>query len=230
MDKMRLIDANALGIGKAKREAFDNPAYADGWNSAIAIIEQAPTVDAVEVVHGQRLYNAHEVAEILAEAFGDPCACNFNGIDEWLPHKCELLDVCPYPCGVACWNSLPQGLRNAAGRLKDVQIENRPALDIIRRFNFDNVLIYADPPYLLDTRGGKQYRHEMTEQDHLDLLAALLQHKGPVILSGYPSEMYDRELKSWNRIERKSYNQNADPRTEVLWFNFAVGQISMEGI
>lgn len=46
----RLIDANALGIGKAKREAFDNPAYADGWNSAIAIIENAPTVDAVEVV------------------------------------------------------------------------------------------------------------------------------------------------------------------------------------
>ena len=46
----RLIDANALGIGKAKREAFDNPAYADGWNSAISIIEQAPTVEAVEVV------------------------------------------------------------------------------------------------------------------------------------------------------------------------------------
>ena len=43
----RLIDANSLGIGKAKREAFNNPAYADGWNSAIAIIEQAPTVDAI---------------------------------------------------------------------------------------------------------------------------------------------------------------------------------------
>ena len=49
----RLIDANALGIGKAKREVFDNPAYADGWNSAIAIIENAPTIDAVEVVHGR---------------------------------------------------------------------------------------------------------------------------------------------------------------------------------
>ena len=46
----RLFDANALGIGKAKREIFDNPVYADGWNSAIDIIENAPTVDAVEVV------------------------------------------------------------------------------------------------------------------------------------------------------------------------------------
>lgn len=115
---------------------------------------------------------------------------------------------------VACWNNLPNGIREAAERLKEVQIENRPALDVIRKFNHDNVLIYADPPYLLDTRGGKQYRHEMTEQDHVELLAALLQHKGPVILSGYPSELYDRELKGWSRITRKSYNQNKDPRTE----------------
>ena len=50
MGMARLIDADALGIGKAKREAFDNPAYADGWNSAIAIIEDAPTIDAVPVV------------------------------------------------------------------------------------------------------------------------------------------------------------------------------------
>ena len=131
---------------------------------------------------------------------------------------------------VTCWNSLPDGIREAAVRLKDVQIENQPAMDVIRKFNHDNVLIYADPPYLLDTRGGKQYRHEMTEQDHVELLEALLQHKGPVILSGYPSELYDRELKNWSRITRKSYNQNSDPRTEVLWCNFEVGQIAMEGI
>lgn len=47
---MRLIDADALGIGKANREVFEKPEYADGWNSAIDIIENAPTVDAVEVV------------------------------------------------------------------------------------------------------------------------------------------------------------------------------------
>ena len=49
------------------------------------------------------LYTAHEVAVIIADLFGDDCACNFNGIDEWLPFKCELLDSCPNPCGVACW-------------------------------------------------------------------------------------------------------------------------------
>lgn len=121
---------------------------------------------------------------------------------------------------VGNWNRLPGDLLDAAGRLKGVQIENRNALDLIRKFNHGNVLIYADPPYLLNTRGGKQYRHEMTEQDHVELLDALKQHKGAVILSGYPSEMYDRELRGWSVIHRKSYNQNADKRTEVLWCNF----------
>lgn len=48
---MRLIDADELGIGKANPDVFENKAYADGWNSAIDIINTAPTVDAVEVVH-----------------------------------------------------------------------------------------------------------------------------------------------------------------------------------
>lgn len=121
---------------------------------------------------------------------------------------------------VDCWNRLPQGLAEAALRLKGVQIENQPALDLIRKFNHDNVLIYADPPYLLNTRGGKQYRFEMTEQDHVELLEALKQHRGPVILSGYPSEMYARELKDWTCVTQKAYNQNSAPRTEVLWCNF----------
>jgi len=132
---------------------------------------------------------------------------------------------------VSCWNRLPRDLLEAAQRLKGVQIENRPALNLIQKFNHDNVLIYADPPYLLDTRGGKQYRHEMTEQGHVELLGALKQHKGTVILSGYPSEMYDRELAGWSRITRKSYNQNADQRTEVLWCNFEIpGLFEMEGV
>ncbi len=121
---------------------------------------------------------------------------------------------------VGNWNRLPQDIFEAAVRLKGVQIENRPALELIRKFNHDNVLIYADPPYLLDTRGGKQYRYEMSEQDHLDLLDALKQHKGYVILSGYPHEMYDRELIGWSRITKKAYNQNSDQRTEVIWCNF----------
>ena len=48
----RYIDADALGIGRANRDVFDNKAYADGWNSAIDIIVFAPTADVQEVRHG----------------------------------------------------------------------------------------------------------------------------------------------------------------------------------
>ena len=86
----RLIDANALGIGRANREAFDNPAYADGWNSAIAIIEDAPTVDAVEVVHGRwKYYHKQNIAVCtncsfernLDENFGKAVSCPNCGAD-----------------------------------------------------------------------------------------------------------------------------------------------------
>ena len=131
---------------------------------------------------------------------------------------------------VNCWNTMPERIFEAAARLKGVQIENRPALELIRKFNYDNVLIYADPPYLLNTRGGKQYRHEMDEQEHIELLAALKAHRGPVIISGYPSDMYDRELRGWSTVHKRSYNQNSDARTEVLWFNFEIDseQISIK--
>ncbi len=55
----------------------------------------------------------------------------------------------------------------AAERLRGVQIQNRPAVEVIRKFNFENVLIYCDPPYVLSTRCRKQYRHEMTEKSLL---------------------------------------------------------------
>lgn len=129
---------------------------------------------------------------------------------------------------VETWNKMPEIIFEASVRLKQVQIENRPALELIKKFNYNNVLIYADPPYLLNTRGGKQYRYEMSEQDHIELLATLIDHKGYVILSGYPSEMYDHELHKWNKIEQRSYNQNGDPRTEVLWYNFNLPQQQIE--
>ena len=64
----------------------------------------------------QQEWNNHTVACLLAELFHDTCACNYNGIDEWLPEKCELLDSCPNPGGVACWE---QFLKHKAERRTD---------------------------------------------------------------------------------------------------------------
>lgn len=118
------------------------------------------------------------------------------------------------------WCNAPDRILQSAERLRGVQIENRPAVQLIRRFNFPNVLIYADPPYLMETRFGEQYRMEMTEQDHLELLECLLQHKGPVLLSGYRSALYCDTLKGWNMETITVRNQRADAAEECLWMNF----------
>lgn len=118
------------------------------------------------------------------------------------------------------WCKMPQTIIEAAERLRGVQIENRPALELIQRFNYSNVLIYADPPYLLSTRHGKQYRHEMTDADHRELLDALLGHRGPVLLSGYDNNLYNSALQGWHREERTAIAQTSTRRQEVLWMNF----------
>ena len=85
------------------------------------------------------------------------------------------------------WARLPQNIRDASIRLLEAQIENRPALDLIKRFNGERVLIYADPPYVKSTRNTHcdAYRHEMSDADHRELLRALMEHSGMVVLSGY---------------------------------------------
>lgn len=106
--------------------------------------------------------------------------------------------------------------------MKEVQIECRPALDVISRFNFENVLIYADPPYLLETRYGKQYRQEMSKKDHIELLEVLMESKAKVILSGYESSIYDKMLDGWEKAYIENITQNPKKkRSEVIYMNFA---------
>lgn len=119
------------------------------------------------------------------------------------------------------WNGLPEKIIYAAERMKDAQIECRPAAEVIRRFDFENVLIYCDPPYLLETRFGKQYKQEMTKQQHEELLEVLLGSKAKIILSGYESELYNRSLKGWHKENIYSAARNSvTKKKEVLWMNF----------
>lgn len=118
------------------------------------------------------------------------------------------------------WANLPDRIMQAAERLRGVQIENRPAAELMKRFNYPNVLVYLDPPYMLGTRHGKQYRCEMDDAGHEELLYTAKKHEGPVLISGYASKLYDRELKDWHREETTSYSQVCSKKKEVLWMNF----------
>jgi len=122
------------------------------------------------------------------------------------------------------WYRLPDWILQTTERLRQVQIECRPALEVIKRHRYDNVLIYADPPYVLSARTAKQYRHEMTDADHIELLEALDDHPGPVLLSGYACELYDSRLTHWTRKTARAFAEGGREREEVLWINPAAAK------
>lgn len=105
-----------------------------------------------------------------------------------------------------------------------------PALDLIAKYGKEpQALIYADPPYVGTTRGwGNNYKYELKADDeHRQLAEALHACKAAVVLSGYPSELYDVELfPAWSRVEISSMTGNGGgerARTEVLWSNRPIG-------
>jgi DNA adenine methylase len=117
------------------------------------------------------------------------------------------------------WHQLPERLLAVVDRLKDAEIRNRPALEMIAYYNDPDCLIYADPPYLPETRTRKHYQHEMTAADHIELLEALRQHRGSVILSGYIHPLYDSMLADWHRTTTMVQAEHGNTRQEVLWLN-----------
>jgi DNA adenine methylase len=126
-----------------------------------------------------------------------------------------------------------------AARLRSVALEHRPALDVIAAYGgCDSVLLYADPPYLAETRGthGPGYQIEQAaESDHRELADALCTAKAAVVLSGYPSPLYDELYGSWHQQEIRTRTGNGGTdcaRTEVLWSNrpFRASQATFEDL
>lgn len=106
-------------------------------------------------------------------------------------------------------------------RMRSVQFECDDAIKVISRFDGPGTLHYCDPPYMPDSRSsGQGYTCELSTEAHHALLEVLLGLKGKVVISGYPSDLYERELEGrrWRRVERES--RTRDPRarrTECLW-------------
>lgn len=124
----------------------------------------------------------------------------------------------------AWWTAIDQ-LPEIIERLKRVQILHQPAIQAIRRFDSPKTLIYCDPPYLHETRDANSrdvYGVEMTETDHRELASVLQTCASAVVLSGYPSPLYDALYHTWRRIELDIANHAAGGKTksrmtEILW-------------
>lgn len=140
-----------------------------------------------------------------------------------------------YPSGTSIGlpgylNGYVERMATAAERLHAVSLECMPALDLIEKYGSEPAaLLYVDPPYLGSTRDQRNnYRHEMkAEIDHRTLADALNAAAAAVVVSGYASDLYDRDLYAgWDRVTLAAFTGNgteAKARTEVLWSNRPLG-------
>lgn len=124
------------------------------------------------------------------------------------------------PNPAKAWAGLPEILLMAAERLKGVQIENLPATELIKRYDTPDVFIYADPPYLHETRKNYLYKHEMSDSEHEELLKVLVKHPGKILISGYENDMYNDYLAGWEKAYKQTNAECGLKRTEVLWMNY----------
>jgi DNA adenine methylase len=130
---------------------------------------------------------------------------------------------------VNAWLTAIDQLPEITARLMRVQFLHQPAIQAIRRFDSPETLIYCDPPYLPETREANSrdiYCVEMTEADHRGLADVLNACASAVVLSGYPSALYDTLYKNWRRVYKSIANHAAggktkSRKTEVLWIKDA---------
>jgi site-specific DNA-adenine methylase len=107
-----------------------------------------------------------------------------------------------------------------------VELINGCAYKFLSNYDYQGgELIYSDPPYLMHTRTHeRKYRFDYTEDDHVELLELLKSLPCHVILSGYPSLLYDQLLSDWQTLELQVMNHSG-VRTEKLWYNFNVDRV-----
>jgi len=137
----------------------------------------------------------------------------------------------------SAWLSGIERLPETSNRLRRVQIEHADWRTILERYDTPETLFYCDPPYLLETRSNKRYKHELSAQDHEDFIARVLELEGYCAISGYNNPLYSRlddagwMRRDWEtachaagktratRIQGKNSALEMQPRTESLWLS-----------
>lgn len=130
---------------------------------------------------------------------------------------------------VSAWMTAVEGLPAVAARMMRVFVRNRPAIELIRSEDEKRTLFYLDPPYLPETRAtaGEYGAHEMTPEQHEEMLKALLKIEGRFVLSGYPNDLYDRyakqgkwRIKDFDLANHAAGGSEKRRMVERVWLNF----------
>ncbi len=126
---------------------------------------------------------------------------------------------------VSRWLGGVEKLSDIADRLLRVQIENRPALEVINLYDSKTTFFYCDPPYIHETRGdNKAYGYEMSDDEHRAFAAVINGIQGKAAVSNYDCALMDElfPASKWRKIYsvEKTIHSTKDKRQEVLWVNY----------
>jgi DNA adenine methylase len=192
----------AIGLTPFSREEFD-----------LAISQ--PAEDISDLEKARRFFvRARQVRSGLAQTASS---------GRWA--NCLLTSRAGMGGAVSRWLGSVEGLSEIVQRLLRVQIENAPAIDVIKRYDSEETLFYCDPPYPHDSRGDNNaYAYEMTDEQHRELAKTLHKVKGKVAISGYHGALMDELYADWHCIEAqpKNCHTSKGERTEVLWVNYEI--------
>jgi DNA adenine methylase len=198
-EKELLIEA--IGLTPFSREEFGSACVLD---SALPSLERA-----------RRFYvRARQVRTGLAQT---------ASLGRWA--NCKSTSRAGMSGVISRWLGAVESLPQIVERLLRVQIENRPALEVIEVYDSPETLFYCDPPYLHATRGDDNvYGHEMTDAQHRELAATLNSVTGRVAVSNYACELMDKLYPAprWRKAvsPEKTIHSTKGKRAEVLWTNY----------
>lgn len=124
------------------------------------------------------------------------------------------------PNPAKAWARFPETMQLAAERLKNAQIEHKDALELIKDMYGKDTFIYIDPPYLQDTRKKYLYNHEMTDEQHAELLQIVKESDCKIMISAYENELYNNTLVDWRKEYKSTTAECSRKRTEVIYMNY----------
>ena len=140
---------------------------------------------------------------------------------------CRLTTRAGMAGAVSRWLGAVEDLSLIAQRLLRVQFENRPAIEVIKRYDSPKTLFYCDPPYPHESRGDSNaYEFEMTDDEHRELAKVLHSVKGLVALSSYNCHLMEELYGGWKRIDApvKHCHSVKELRCESLWVNYELSE------
>jgi site-specific DNA-adenine methylase len=106
------------------------------------------------------------------------------------------------------------------------KVINKSSLDLLQsniRFielNDPETFIFVDPPYLHETRSNLSlYKHEFTNDQHLELLEKIVQLRSQVMIIHPDCDMYNQYLADWRKVQIKIRYHNKTS-VENLYMNY----------